>query len=52
MTQALDIVVPALTLPDSTGAIDREATRQYAKRAAASRPTSTSSRTGPRGPPN
>ena len=35
MTQALDIVVPALTLPDSTGAIDHEATRQYAKRAAA-----------------
>jgi dihydrodipicolinate synthase/N-acetylneuraminate lyase len=35
MTQAMDIVVPALTLLDSTGAIDREATRQYAKRAAA-----------------
>lgn len=35
MTQALDIVVPALTMPDSAGAIDHEATRQYAKRAAA-----------------
>jgi dihydrodipicolinate synthase/N-acetylneuraminate lyase len=35
MTQALDIVVPALALPDSTRAIDHEATRQYAKRAAA-----------------
>ncbi len=35
MTQALDIVVPALTLPDSSGAIDYEATHQYAKRAAA-----------------
>lgn len=35
MTQPLDIVVPALTLPDRTGATDYEATRRYAKRAAA-----------------
>jgi dihydrodipicolinate synthase/N-acetylneuraminate lyase len=35
MTPATDIAVPALTLLDSTGAIDHEATRQYAKRAAA-----------------
>jgi dihydrodipicolinate synthase/N-acetylneuraminate lyase len=35
MTQALDIVVPALTLRDHAGAIDHEATCQYAKRAAA-----------------
>ena len=34
MTQAMDIVVPALTLHDNTGTIDYEATRHYAKRAA------------------
>jgi hypothetical protein len=35
MTQAIDIVVPALTLLDSAGTVDREATRRYAKRAVA-----------------